>query len=122
MRKGSVDGCDGLNLDEEIRTSRKRWYGGHDVGRADIAGEYVGVLFERVSIGNVGTRHDDVGCLCPCGFEADLDILARLLDLRPQVTLADNMALLIHGPLRPDIRSSPAALDRDDHRRRMICT
>src|SRR5438067_9149869 len=30
-----------------------------------IAGEYVGILFERVRIGNVGTRQDDVGCLCP---------------------------------------------------------
>ena len=122
MRKGSVDDCDCLNLDEEIRTGRKRWYRGHGAERAEIAGEYVGVLFERVRIGNVGTRQDDFGCLCPRRFEADLDILACLLDLRPHVALADNMALLIDGPLRADICSSPATLDPDDHRRRVICT
>jgi len=29
----SVYGCDRLDLDQEIGTSRKRWYGGHYVGR-----------------------------------------------------------------------------------------
>jgi hypothetical protein len=58
MRKGSVDDCDCLNLDEEIRTGRKRWYRGHGADRAEIAGEYVGVLFERVRIiGHDVTRY-----------------------------------------------------------------
>jgi hypothetical protein len=99
MRKGSVDDCDCLNLDEEIRTGGKRWYRGYCADRAEIAGEYVGVLVERVRIGNVGARQDDVGCLCPRRFEADLDILARLFDLRPHVALTDNMGPCCTDPL-----------------------
>jgi len=79
-------------------------------------------FFERVRIGNVGTRRDDVGCPYPCGFEAGLDILACPLDLRPHVTLANKIALLIDGQLPADIHSLAATLDPDDHGRRMICT
>src|ERR1700730_19399025 len=111
MRKGSVDDCDCLNLEEEIRTGRKRWYRAHGADRAEIAGEYVGVLFERVRIGNVGTRQDDFGCLCPRRFEADLDILACLLDLRPHVALADNLALVIAGALHGSTSSFTVALE-----------
>ena len=121
MRKGSVDDCDCLNLDEEIRTGGKRWYRGYCADRAEIAGEYVGVLVERVRIGNVGARQDDVGCLCSRDFKADLDILACLLDLHPHVTFADDLALLIDGQLPADIHSPLATLDRGDHRRRVIC-
>jgi hypothetical protein len=35
-------------------TGRKRWYRGHGARWAEIAGEHVGVLFERVRIGYVG--------------------------------------------------------------------
>ena len=94
------------------------------------AGENVGVLVERVGIGDVGARQDDVGRLCPCGLEAGLDILADLLDLRPHVALADDIArpyrrascppTMTLVARRPELRRSPKAGERhrrSDHRR-----
>ena len=110
---GRVERGDRFDLDNEIGTrwQRRPGYGAARRLRTKIADEHIGVLSERVSVGHVGPRQDDVRHICPCGFEAGLNILADLFDLLAHVVFADDIAVFTDGHLPSYNHSSPGALD-----------
>src|SRR5712691_3205358 len=65
-------------------------------------------------------RQNDIGLVCPDGFEAGFDVLAGLLDLRPHVALADNLAFTIERRLASDDNFPFTVFRRNDDRRRLF--
>ena len=63
-------------------------------------------------------RQNDVGRACTGGFQASLDILSGLLDLRPHIALADNLALTVKRRLFANDQFTFAIARRDDDCRR----
>jgi hypothetical protein len=61
-------------------------------GWAEVASAQIGVFFELGRPFDVADRKGDVLDGRTPGFQARVDILADLLDLRPEVALADNIA------------------------------
>src|SRR5207245_7997357 len=59
---------------------------------------------------------DDVGPAGAGGFEAGIEVLERLLHLRPHVARADDVAFRIAPELPGDVDRLARAVDRDDVR------
>src|SRR5262249_21731504 len=92
--------------DLDCRAGRRR--------RAEVVPPHVAVFREFRVIGDESVGLDDVGEGGTRRFEAGLDVLADLLDLRPHVALADTIAVGVAGELPGDKHHLPGAADRDD--------
>jgi hypothetical protein len=80
--------------------------------RAEIALTQIGVFFEFGGLGDVADRKDNVLDRRAAGIEAR-DVVADLLDLRPQIALADDIARRVARDLPSDDDPMPAVAQRD---------
>src|SRR5262249_1254614 len=86
-------------------------------GYPEIAHAHVGAPGESLVVRDEGVGLDNIGPSRASGLEAGVEVLKGLLELRPHVARADDVALCVPCQLTGNVDGLTRACDRDDVRR-----
>ena len=109
-----MDCGEGLDLHQEIGVGQLRDGDGRALrrSRAEIALPQIGVFVEFGRLCDVTDRKDNILNRRATGIQARVDVLANLLDLRPQIAFADDIADRVARDLPGDDDPMPAVPQR----------